>query len=51
MLHEFYVIAKGIKNKFKATMKESLLNSLIVKARKTLFNSRYSNAYAFLVEF
>lgn len=47
MLHELYVIAKGIKNKFKATMKESLLNSLIVKAMKTLFNARYNNAYAF----
>lgn len=47
MLHELYVVAKGIKNKFKATMKESLLNSLIVKAMKTLFTSRYNNAYAF----
>lgn len=47
MLHELYVIAKGIKNKFKATMKESFLNSLIVKAMKTLFTSRYNNAYAF----
>lgn len=47
MLHELYVVAKGIKNKFKATVKESLLNSLIVKAMKTLFTSRYNNAYAF----
>ncbi|WP_102693979.1 hypothetical protein [Rummeliibacillus pycnus] len=47
MLHELYVIAKGIKNKFKNSLQESLFNSLIVKAMKTLFNARYNNAYAF----
>jgi len=48
MLHELYVVAKGIKNKFQNSLTASILDSLIVKSIKILFNSRYNNAYAFL---